>query len=331
MIFKDSYYKPIEKDLNYYFYELFWKDILHLLKGSNIKLNAVSPLLSAIREGRIKYENGTFTGKFNMKISAELEKFAKYDGRKKSWKGIPPSSVSAVAVIANDKARTLNQEITRLISEIPARVNAAIDSLKYSIDQPLFAMNKAASSEIASLGLSPEVTPELSRRISEEYTNNMNVNIQNWSPERTARLRELVEKNALMGYNRRELEKMISSEYDVDLNKARFLARQETSLLMASIRNERYIDAGLELYKWSNSGDIRVVGKPGGLYPEPSPGHGNHWELGGKICKLSDPTIYADTIEDAKNNKWKSKSMIGGDMDHPGQAFNCRCTSIPII
>lgn len=331
MIFKDSYYKPIEKDLNYYFYELFWKDILELLKSSDIKLNAISVLISAIRDGRVKYENGLFTGSFNMSISSELEKFAKYDGRSKTWRGIPPSSVSAIAVIANDKAKNLNQEISRLISEIPSRVSDAVDSLKYSVDQPLFAMNKSASADIVSLGLKPEVTPELSRRIAEDYTDNMNINIKNWEPDQTARLREMIEKNALQGYNRRELEKLISSEYEVSLNKARFLARQETSLLFATIRNERYEDAGLDFYKWSNSGDVRVVGNPGGLYPVGSTGHGNHWVMGGKICKLSDPTVYADTLEDAKNGKWKSKSSLGGDNDHPGQAFNCRCTSIPVI
>lgn len=331
MIFKDAYYKPIEKDLNYYFYEIFWKDIFSLFKKNEIKLNAISVLITAIRNGTVKYQNGIFTGSFNMAISSELEKFAKYDGRTKTWKGIPPSSVSAIATIANDKSKKLNEEITRLISEIPARVEAAIDSLKYSVEVPLFAMNKQASSDIVSLGLSPEVTPELSKRISEDYTNNMNINIKNWTPDQVARLREMVEKNAFMGYNRRELEQMISSEYEVSQNKARFLARQETSLLFATIRNERYEDAGLEFYKWSNSGDVRVVGNPGGLYPKGSPGHGNHWVMGGKICKLSDPTIYADSLKDAKAGKWKSKLSIGADNTHPGEAWNDRCTAIPVI
>ena len=328
---KEEYYKPIEKDLRYYFYKFYWEDIFEALKDPYYKLNANNALIDAIRKGTIRYSNGVFSGSFTMRTSKELEKFAKYDGRSKIWKGFPSPQVSAVATIANDKAKSLNEKISNLIDGIPDRIAAAIDSLKYSIDTPLFAINKQADKDIQSLGISIDVTPELSERIKKEYTNNQNINIKNWTPEETERLREMIQKNVLSGYNRGELIELISSEYEVSMNKARFLARNETSLLMSSVRNERYIDAGINWYKWSNSGDIKVVGNPGGLYPKGTKGHGDHWIMQGKICKLNDPTVYADNLEEAKKGIWKSKVSIGADNYHPGQAYNDRCVAIPII
>lgn len=327
----DQYWKPIEKDLRYYFHELYWKDILALLDDPYFRMNSVSALIEAIRKGTIQYSRGKFTGKFTMKISAELEKFAKYDGRSNTWTGFPPPAVSAAAAVANDKSRALNERLQALIAEIPSRVEAVVDSLKYSIDQPLFSMNAQANKDLNTIGITVDITPELSERIIEDYTNNQNLNIKNWTSDQTERLREMIEKNVLSGYNRGELIQMIQSEYGTTMNKARFLARQETSLLMATVRDTRYSDAGVNIVRWSNSHDVRVVGNPAGEYPEPTTGHGNHWRMGGKYCSLNDPTIYADTLEDARSGKWKSKASIGGGDRHAGEEYNCRCTYIPVI
>lgn len=331
VVMKESYFKPVQKDLELYFFELFWKDILELMKDPQYRLNSTSYLLTAIRTGKIFYQNGVFTGTFNSRTSRELQKFAVYDGRTKTWKGTPPPEVISAATVANSKSRQLVQRIESLIAEIPSRVEDVIDSLKYSIDAPLFSMAAEADKDLESIGVRPEMTPELSDRLIREYTTNQNINIKNWTPEQTKRLRDMVERNVLSGYNKEELIQSIQSEYETTMNKARFLARQETNLVMAAVRDERYKDAGIKVYKWSNSGDVRVVGNPSGKFPDPTKGHGNHWVMGGKYCKLDDPTVYADSLEDAKAGNWKSKSSIGADNLHPGQAFQCRCTSIPVV
>jgi uncharacterized protein with gpF-like domain len=141
----------------------------------------------------------------------------------------------------------------------------------------------------------------------------------------------MVEKNTLEGLNKKQLLESIQNEFEITKAKATFLVRQETSLFLSKLSNERYIDAGLDLYMWLNSHDIRVVGNPSGLYPEPTEGHGDHWIMAHKICRFDDPTVYADSIEDAKKEKWKSKASIGADDKHPGEAFNCRCHKKAII
>lgn len=331
MQISDGYYKPIEKDLQYYFYELYYKEIMEAFKDPYFKMNSNNSIISAIRSGKIQYKNGIFTGKFNMKISSSLEQFAKYDGRSKTWVGKAPPSILAASIVANDKSKALNEKINNLIDQIPEKVASVIESLKYSIDAPLFAMNKQAAGDLKSLGIEIDVTPELSARIKKEYTTNMDINIVNWTDKQTENLREVVQKNVLSGYNRNDLIKMISNQYDVTMTKAGFLARQETSLLMSTIRNDRYQDGGIKIVKWLNSHDIRVVGTPGGTYPDPTKGHGNHYLLGNKYCRLDDPTLYADSLEDAKNNKWKSKANIGAGVKHAGEEYYCRCAYQAII
>ncbi len=135
---KEKYYKPIQAELELYFYDFYWRDILTAFKESERLYNSNSSLIAAIRKGSVHYEQGIFTGKFNARISGELRKFAKYDGRSKSWKGIPPSNVTAAAAVSNSRGEALNRKINDLISDIPARVEVAVEKLRYSIDAPLF-------------------------------------------------------------------------------------------------------------------------------------------------------------------------------------------------
>ena len=304
---KEKYYKPIQAELELYFYDFYWRDILTAFKESERLYNSNSALIAAIRKGSVHYEQGIFTGKFNARISGELRKFAKYDGRSKSWKGIPPSNVTAAAAVSNSRGEALNRKINDLISDIPARVEVAVEKLRYSIDAPLFMVSEEAGKDLTTLGISVEMTPELSDRLMENYTNNMNLNILNpdgtgWTPKQIGRLRDMIEKNALSGYNRLELQKLIEVEFGVTKNKARFLARTETGLFVAQVRDERFQDAGITKYKWSSSQDTRV--------------RELHRELNGKVFDYSSPPIIDERT---------------GQKGNPGETYQCRCTAIPII
>jgi uncharacterized protein with gpF-like domain len=141
----------------------------------------------------------------------------------------------------------------------------------------------------------------------------------------------MIEKSALEGYNRTKMIEAIETEYEVSKSKATFLARQETSLFMSDLRDNRYQDAGIDIYQWLTSADRRVVGTPGGAYPEGTAGHGDHFILNHKYCKFSDDSVYADTLEDVKNNKWKTRASLGAPETRPGIQFQCRCIAKPVI
>lgn len=297
---KPEYSEPTTKELEYYFYQLFWAEIIDAVQDPYFILNANNALISAIRQGIVRYSNGEFTGSFSMKVSTELDKFAKYDARSKTWKGVPPAQISATAAIANQKAKALNKKISTLIGDIPDRVSAAVDSLKYSIEKPLAEMNDQANQDLKAIGITIDVTPELSKSIVDNYTNNLNLSIKNWESDQTERLRAMVEKNILSGYNRLELIDLISAEYGTTMSKAKFLARQETTLLTSTVRDSRYQSAGVKKYRWFATGGKQGDGRTRNL----------HKALHGQIFFYSSPPIIDERT---------------GERGNPGNAYGCRC------
>lgn len=85
--------------------------------------------------------------------------------------------------------------------------------------------------------------------------------------------------------------------------RADFIARDQTAKLTASLTQARQEENGVEEYTWRTSKDDRVVGDPGGKYPEGSEGHMDHYSRDGEVFR------------------WDSPPPDG----HPGEAFNCRC------
>jgi uncharacterized protein with gpF-like domain len=96
---------------------------------------------------------------------------------------------------------------------------------------------------------------------------------------------------------------------DISENRARFIARDQTSKLAGDLTGIRQTEAGIDEYKWRNSQDARVVGNPGGLYPKGNAVHNNHWNREGKTYS------------------WKKPPEDG----NPGHAPGCRCRGEPII
>lgn len=111
--------------------------------------------------------------------------------------------------------------------------------------------------------------------------------------------------------------KNINSTFGKLNNRVKLIARNEIGNLNATLNKVRQENAGIEAYEWSTSQDEAV--------------RTSHKALNGKICKWSDPTVYADSIEDAKLNKWKKRKSIGGYVGIPGSDYSCRCASLSIF
>lgn len=337
----DKAWKPIQKDLERFFYEQYYKPLLDLfdkpIYNSLYNSKSENALIAAIRKGRITYRSGVFSGKFNAEISRELSKYATYNKSSKQWKGVAPFKVTAAATTANSKTEALAQEAKNVVSRMKETVENEVDNLNFRINRSIDVVADKIEGEVAKVTVLPEITEGMREKYNEEYTNNIRLNIVNeggpgnWNEEQVIRLREAIEKNITRGLSKTDLQRAIMAEWGVTQNKATFLARQETSLLLSTMREDRYTSAGMDWYKWSTSNDNRVVGKPGGKFPSGSRGHGNHFVMQGKICKWSDSSVYADSIADAKKGKWKSKASIGADNKHPGEAYLCRCSPIAIL
>ena len=329
-------WKNIDDQLQTLFWKWYYLPLISILGEDRytIKNANNNDLIEAIKKGTVVYRDGEFSGSFNSRISRELSKFAKYDGRSKTWKGRPPADVLGAAVIANDRAADLNRKMSTLLDNIDSTVKSEIQKIVFDVTD---AVKNTSDKTAQVLGVSPEITKGMADNHITEYTNTMRLNIVNedgpgdWNSEQITRLRDMIQRNVTKGFGRKQMIDSIQAEWDTSQKKAKFLARQETNLFISELENAQYQDAGLQLYEWMTSRDARVVGNPGGKYPNPSKGHGNHYVMQGKICRFSDPTVYADSLDAAKAGKWKSKASIGAGDRHAGEEFLCRCTKKPII
>lgn len=295
---KPSYYADVEKRIKDYFYQSFFAPLLDDLPVSP-RLNAsTNALTAAITSGRVVYKDGVFTGTFNASISRELSAFAAFDRRSRSWKGRPPANILGASIAANDKRARLIADINKKIDALEERVDETIKTLSFSTDLPLFAMNEEIS---GSLGVEPRLDERMAERLRKDYNESQKLNIKNWAPEQTARLRDMVEKYQTSESNE-ALTDIIMREWNVSANKAAFLARQETSLFFSKFSMNRASNAGVRRYRWSTSHDERV--------------RVSHKELNGTIHSVDDPPIV-----DPKT----------GRRAHPGEDFNCRCAAIWVL
>jgi uncharacterized protein with gpF-like domain len=311
--------------------------ILELLKDP--LYNSSDILLDALRTGKLVYKEGQFTGNLNIKLSKELSKFAKFDKRTKSFKtdiNKIPHDIRTAAAVANNKSKALHEELNRRLQSMSDDAKERLKTLNFSIDKSADEIESVLNQEFKKIGIEYKPEENIREKLSQNYNDNLKLSIvdesnpeMGWDSEQITRLHDMIEKSSLDGYRRDNLIKMIQREFDISKNKATFLARNETSIFMSELRENRFIDADIDIYQWLTSHDNRVVGFPGGY--KPSDGHGNHYILNGKYCKFSDNTIYADSLNDVKNNKWKSRGMIGAPEVAPGREYLCRCISNPII
>lgn len=308
---KDRYSEAVYKELDYYFYTLIFQPLIEILKETiDIKINAKASLLAAFRAGRIQYHDGYITGQFNAAVSRDIRSFGgTWNKVKKAFKidlSKLPTDIKIAIQHSREKERETIERIERALNQVeiarksiegyPVRFTDQLGPVFGDLDQQF----KKTTKEV--LTVAPETGKEFRARMEETYNRNINLSIQKWTDDAVLALREKVTKNVDAGFRSDRLAEMIRSEYAVSKNKAKFLARQETSLLVSAYRKDRYEDAGIQRYRWSSSHDRRV--------------REDHAKLSGKIFTWDNPPI-TDSVTGARN--------------HPGQDFNCRCVAIPIL
>ncbi|EDB6599538.1 hypothetical protein AHR24_22665 [Salmonella enterica subsp. diarizonae] len=106
---------------------------------------------------------------------------------------------------------------------------------------------------------------------------------------------------------------LIKERGEVTRNRARFIARDQTSKLNADLTEVRNVALGLDLYEWGGTGDERE--------------RDSHFVLNGMLCKYSDPTVYSDD----GGKTWKKRSTIGAFIGKPGEDYQCRCLALPYV
>lgn len=278
--------------------------------------NSIDDLIEAVSSGRITFYRGEFTGKFNATLSKELKRLgAKWDRTHGTWK-IPQSELSAelknaIATSEFKLEQTMQRIDKKLEKFLPEEIS---DKLKVEniFDTTLWKIDKKFHKSIKNITVAPVLTPERRKKIAEGYSENMKLFVKDFTQKQIKDLREKIQESTFKGIRHENMVKEIQKSYGVSVNKAKFLARQETSILIATFKKARYQDAGVKRYKW---GCVKMPHQPKGAKYVKGEVRYHHGVLEGKEFSWDAPPIV--------NEK--------GEHKNPGEDYNCRCYAKPIV
>lgn len=304
---KNKYWESVEEEVKKIFERLIYDPIFAAINETEREYrNARDPLGDAIRAGTVDYDGAEiFSGHFNAAISRQLKSYGGvFNKLTKSWK-VPklriPTTVSFAQAAANARFDTLKRKIIKSLSD--AKIDSVIyyEAIREKYERTIFWMNDDFKKSVAAITIPPVLTPEQARNLATSWTNNLQLFIRGWTQKEVVKLRGQVQENAFIGQRSQSMVKMIEDSYGVMRSKAKFLARQETTLLMSKFREQKFKEVGVTRYRWLTSNDERV--------------RHDHKELNGKVFDWSQPPVV-----DRKT----------GRRANAGEDFNCRCVARPI-
>lgn len=302
---KDRYSDEIIKEIDFHLYDLIYRPLLELLEeetGLEVKWNTKKGLIEALHGGKIQYREGYFIGQFSASISKTLREIGgTWDKNRKAFKlnldALPieiKAAISASKVKSERIAKQLELELNR-IEEANEKIDSyqipIVPHVKKILEDLDVQFQKVTPKDLV---IEPQLGGGIAERLQDQYSKNLNYYIKGWRKDAIYRLREKMEENVFSGFRAKRMLDTIQSEYGVTKNKAKFLARQETSLLLSKYRQDRYEKIGIEKYQWSTSHDARVRHR--------------HKELDGKIFSWKEPPVV----------DWTTQRRA-----HPGEDFNC--------
>lgn len=308
--------QQIQKQILAFLEETIFEPITAGLKQTNdILINSKSDIINALQSNRIEFAEGKFKGKFNARISLTFRKLgAIFNKTDKSFRFAEESQMPADIAIAIGRQQSnsaiLNEAALNAIDSI--NVNQSIKDLEFTkdFDDVIKNIDKQFKGNINLTNISfSDITETEKLGIAKEWSNNLRLFVQKFTDEQVTELRQLVQRNFTAGFRSENLEKILTRKFNISKNKAKFLARQETSLVSANYAKQRYNAVGIKRYIWSTAQDERV--RDGR-----SRGEGNHKRLNGKEFSFDDPPI---------TNEFTGKTA------NPSEDFGCRCVAIPIV
>lgn len=171
----------------------------------------------------------------------------------------------------------------------------------------LFNQESVGASFEAVVGIRP-FAPDMRHVVDQSIAENVAL-ITKMPDELLARLESKVLESASRGQRHEKFSGLVQETLGVGERRGALIARDQTAKINSRLNEERQKSAGIDEYIWTTVGDDRVVGTPGGMYPEGNDRHGDHFEREGKTFKWSDPPHDG----------------------HPGFAINCRCRALPVV
>lgn len=304
----EKYTKLVEKKLFTDLWDMIYKPLFKILKIKAV--NDKDVIIEALKRGDIYFQNDGFKAakKFSNNISRALMMLgARYDRWQKKY-------IISFDELPDYIAQEIIEDIQRAAKQL-AEINSFLQYVEMNLDQIVETMifNKEVDTILGDVEgqlhhntrninvIVPELTDEQKQTISENYTNNMQYYIKNWAVKRIPEMRLKVQEAILNGYREEQVQKMLEKEYHIMSDKAKFLAQNETSIMIAELKKATYTQMGFEEFIWNTILDSRER-------PE-------HRKLHGKICRFDNPPVIDERT---------------GQRGLPGQTYNCRCGLTPI-
>lgn len=289
----------------------YYKPMLDILKPKSVN-NDENVIIDAVKSGLLYYQNGAFyskSGRFSNRIALELEKigarYSKY-GRCYRISKLPTniawivettkakvfSDVLAIKKMLDFSIGSLDEIIKHLkVTDVAEAMFQDLQDRTYK----MFQQNKIQT-------IAPKMTDFRAKEMAENYTDSLEYYIKDWQQNEIVKMREVVGQMAIDGESRVTIANYIESQFKVSQRKAKFLARNESSIAVAEYLKAKYEEEGFEEFKWITN----IDGREREL----------HKELNGKIFRFDDPPVIDERT---------------GQRGLPGETYNCRCKFIPVL
>ena len=316
----ESYTKIIKDKLFSELWEMIYKPMFKICgSGSLSKLipatakakNEDNPIIEALDKGLIFYENGGFKlrEKIPNRISQALIKLgARFDRWEKSYKiAIEdlPKEIWESIKLSIQKAQQKLSQINQFLQYVEMNLDQIIETMLFhdEIITVLDDVGNKIQKNVQHVNiLDFDFTQEQKEEIARNYTSNMQFYIKDWAAKKIPEMRRKVAQAVVDGYREIDVQKMLETEYGIAERKAKFLAQNETSIMLAQIKKVHYSAMGFDSFMWHTILDARE--RP------------LHRMLNGKIFRFDDPPVIDERT---------------GQKGLPGETYNCRCDLTPIM
>ena len=309
---REGYYEALEAQILRVLFDLIFAPVVKLVTehtaqelSAEVRNSPEDVIVKALSRGKLQYANGIFSGDLNARIAVALRSLgAAFDRRRGVYtiKGQPPAAIVAAAISYQERAKGAHQELVRKLDSMVQKVDVRVSEAKINLEPGFREIEDDFKIVAQDLAVKPEMTDQAKDAILREYTDNMKLSIKNFADQEIRTLRDTVEANAQQGYRFDKLSDQIQDRYGVTERKAKFLARNETSILMSDYQEQRFKAAGVRRYIWQTANQDERV-------------RDSHRELNGKIFFFDDPPLIDST----------------GRKCNPGQDYGCRCIARPIL
>lgn len=265
----------------------------------------------ALKAGRLSFSRGKFSGKFTAETSKQLKQLgAKWDRTTASFKlplfKVPTQLKLAISTSEAQFVEKMDRVDAKLRKILPEEFAGRLKTADL-FDRTIFKTEKSFAQSVKRIGITPTLTATTRKKIAEEYAENIKLKVKDFTKEEVTKLRAQMQKSVFAGKRYESAISSIHKSFGVTASKAKFLARQESSLLITKFQESRYVDAGVNEYRWRC-----VTGT------KAHPVRPAHKRLEGKIFRWDNPPITSEPGQPVRKN-------------NPGQDYFCRCFARPRV